>query len=90
MLSGNLFDLLHSAYQYEPQDCLEKRDDFEEYGIPVVPTFDENCRFDLKQCNDEKCWCVKAGSGEPTFGEVPLGEDYDCSSKKNMLSYIYS
>ena len=63
-------------------DCLEQRAAFAANDLPVEPTFTNGCNFAAKQCNQEKCFCVKK-TGVRAFGkvEVPLGQDYDCASK---------
>ena len=37
----------------------------------------------MKQCNDEKCWCVDSYSGKPIYDnlQVPKGEQYNCKRK---------
>ena len=71
--------------------CPEEREAFKANGLPVEPTFEENkCKFVPKQCNDEKCFCVKRKTGQQRYRkvEIPLRNAFDCSSKILFVSYI--
>ena len=77
-----------------PPPCMKQMEKFKENGLPIAePAFEDEieCKFVKKQCNADKCWCVKAGSGALSFGgvEVPLGEDYDCSGK-TLSNFVHS
>ena len=74
--------------------CEKQLGRFKENGLPVDPVFVDTveCRFELKQCNSKRCWCVKAKSGDLAFQTVegfdgvPLGEVYDCSCKLQQFT----
>ena len=40
-------------------------------------------KFQTRQCNDEKCWCVSMKKGKQKFGNfaIPKDEVYDCARK---------
>ena len=68
----------------EPETCVKEREAFKANKLPVEPSFEkDSCRYLAKQCNDEKCYCVSPKKGERKYGklEVPLGQEFDCSSK---------
>ena len=52
-------------------------------AVDWVPQCDENGKYMRKQGNDEVCWCAKPRNGEWLYKsqKVPLGEQYDCTSK---------
>ena len=65
-------------------ECVKEREKFAQNKLPVEPAFQEgSCWFLPKQCNAEKCFCVGPKTGKRKQGklEVPLGHEYDCSSK---------
>jgi len=73
-----------TAAPTEAPTCVKQRASWAESDIPVdEPALTEDCQFELKQCNAEKCFCVSAKKGNRAFDpvEVPLGESYDCSKK---------
>ena len=86
--------LLEPVIIVDPLPCPEEREKFhKKVGLPLEPVFDASCIFLPKQCNDEKCWCVKEKNGKVKYGglEIPLGEDkYDCSSKcwRSLTKYL--
>ena len=67
------------------EDCPKQRAAFSALELPISsPAFEEgNCFFKAKQCEGEKCICVKAKSGERQYGNVvvPSNHPYDCESK---------
>ena len=91
-MPGKFYWIVLSNSELAPTDapapalktCKRKRRQFKETGIPVEdPQFTADCFFVQKQCNTEKCFCVKKKNGKPAYkgAEVPLGEDYACESK---------
>jgi hypothetical protein len=60
--------------------CIKQQKESEVQGVPACTAAG---KFEKKQCDDDKCWCVKARSGKPAFKkqQVPLEEDYDCKKK---------
>jgi hypothetical protein len=64
--------------------CPKQREQFKENGIAVAePALTEDCQFEPRQCNEKKCWCVKAKNGELDYNgvEFPASEDYNCASE---------
>jgi hypothetical protein len=58
----------------------------------MEPTFKEGtCRFERKQCDDTKCYCVHHKTGVRTCNnaEVPLGETYNCNSKFSEKTFFW-
>jgi len=72
-----------TAAPTEAPTCVKQRAMWAESGIPVdEPALTEGCKFELKQCNAEKCFCVTTKKGKRRFGvEVPLGNAYDCTKR---------
>ena len=76
--------------------CPEQVEQFKKNGLPIsesMITFTDDCKFVPKQCNSDKCWCVKVKTGERTFSplEVPLNESYGCTSKLKLnINKIFS
>ena len=68
--------------------CEKQRAQFaNKNGLPKVDLqFTGDCQFVLKQCDSAKCYCVAGKTGKQTFGklELPLGQDFDCSSELIM------
>ena len=50
-------------------------------NIPIdEPELNKNCRFNVRQCNAERCWCVNKRSGKVKGKgfNFPVSENYHC------------